>query len=176
MTKVITFVETMPIENGGHRQQWSSSDVTLVGRSHNALPAAPYARSVKSTIEDRTAAQLMAEELTRNGFPSTYGTLNQLVPDGTGRHQLPDRSEWRRGAARPADASRVRARSPHSTRDLGNHVVVKDVVSNGSQENRIARCITWWWSPASWQGRASPAKCASPEGAGSCSQSRSAVR
>jgi len=147
------YVWTALIENYGRRREWSSTGVTLSGRSRTALLAAPYAPGrVKATTEQRSAAQLVAEELADTGFSSTYDTVDWLVPpgawfyDSTPALDAISRLAEASGAvvqSHPAEASlRVRARYPNSPWDwrdrTPDHVVQEDIVSNESLQMRSA--------------------------------------
>jgi hypothetical protein len=118
------YVWTALIENYGRRREWSSTGVTLSGRSRTALLAAPYAPGrVKATTEDRSAAQLVAEEL---------DAISRLAEASGAVAQ-----------SHPAEASlRVRARYPSSPWDwrdrTPDHVVQEDIVSNESLQMRSA--------------------------------------
>jgi hypothetical protein len=147
------YVWTTLIESYGQRREWSRSGITLAGRSRTALLAAPYAPGrVKTTTEDRSAAQLVAEELVDTGFSSTYDTVDWLVPAGAWFYDatpaldaISRLAEASGGVVQshPADASlRVRARYPHSPWDwrdrTPDHVVQEDIVSNESLQIRSA--------------------------------------
>ncbi len=147
------YVWTALIENYGRRREWSSTGVTLSGRSRTALLAAPYAPGrVKATTEERSAAQLVAEELADTGFSSTYDTVDWLVPPGAWFY---DNTPALDAISRLAEASgavvqshlaeaslRVRARYPSSPWDwrdrTPDHVVQEDIVSNESLQMRSA--------------------------------------
>lgn len=147
------YVWTTLIESYGQRREWSRSGVTLAGRSRTALLAAPYAPGrVKTTTEERSAAQLVAEELADTGFTAGYETVDWLVPagawfyDATPALDAVSRLAEASGAvvqSHPADASlRVRARYPHSPWDwrdrTPDHVIQEDIVSNESLQIRSA--------------------------------------
>ena len=147
------YVWTAIIESYGQRREWSSTGVTLSGRSRTALLAAPYAPGrVKATTEERSAAQLVAEELADTGFSSSYETVDWLVPagawfyDATTALDAISRLADASGAvvqSHPEDAAlRVRARYPHSPWDwrdrTPDHVVQEDIVSNESLQMRSA--------------------------------------
>jgi len=147
------YVWTAIIESYGQRREWGRAGVTLTGRSRTALLAAPYAPGrVKATTEQRSAAQLVAEELADTGFSSTYETVDWLVPagawfyDATPALDAISRLAEASGAvvqSHPAEASlRVRARYPHSPWDwrdrTPDHVVQEDIVSNESLQMRSA--------------------------------------
>jgi hypothetical protein len=147
------YVWTAIVEGYGQRREWSRAGVTLTGRSRTALLAAPYAPGrVKTTTEERSAAQLVAEELADTGFSSSYDTVDWLVPAGAWFYDatpaldaISRLAEASGGVVQshPADASlRVRARYPHSPWDwrdrTPDHVVQEDIVSNESLQVRSA--------------------------------------
>ena len=147
------YVWTTLVESYGRRREWSRTGVTLTGRSRTALLAAPYAPGrVKTSTEDRSAAQLVVEELADTGFAADYETVDWVVPagawfyDGTPALDAFSRLAEASGAvvqSHPADASlRVRARYPHSPWDwrdrTPDHVVQEDIVSNESLQIRSA--------------------------------------
>ncbi len=147
------YVWTTLIESYGQRREWSRSGVTLTGRSRTALLAAPYAPGrVKVTTEERSAAQLVADELVDTGFLSSYDTVDWLVPAGAWFYDatpaldaISRLAEASGGVVQshPSDASlRVRARYPHSPWDwrdrTPDHVVQEDIVSNESLQIRSA--------------------------------------
>ncbi len=145
------YVWTAIVEGYGQRREWSRAGVTLTGRSRTALLAAPYAPGrVKTTTEERSAAQLVAEELVDTGFSSSYDTVDWLVPAGAWFYDatpaldaISRLAEASGGVVQshPAEASlRVRARYPHSPWDwrdrTPDHVVQEDIVSNESLQVR----------------------------------------
>lgn len=147
------YVWTTLVESYGRRREWSRAGVTLAGRSRTALLAAPYAPGrVKTTTEDRSAAQLVAEELVDTGFAAGYDTVDWVVPagawfyDATPALDAISRLAEASGAvvqSHPADASlRVRPRYPHSPWDwhdrTPDHVIQEDIVSNESLQIRSA--------------------------------------
>lgn len=147
------YVWTAIVEGYGQRREWSRAGVTLTGRSRTALLAAPYAPGrVKTTTEERSAAQLVAEELADTGFSSSYDTVDWLVPAGAWFYDatpaldaISRLAEASGGVVQshPSEASlRVRARYPHSPWDwrdrTPDHVVQEDIVSNESLQVRSA--------------------------------------
>lgn len=147
------YVWTALIESYGQRREWARCGVTLSGRSRTALLAAPYAPGrVKATTEERSVAQLVAEELADTGFSSSYDTVDWVVPpgawfyDATPALDAISRLAEASGAvvqSDPAGATlRVRARYPHSPWDwrdrTPDHVVQEDIVTNESLQVRSA--------------------------------------
>ena len=147
------YVWTTLVESYGRRREWSKSGVTLAGRSRTALLASPYAPGrVKTTTEQRSAAQLVSEELADTGFAAGYDTVDWLVPEGAWFYDATpaldaiSRLAEASGAvvqSDPAAASlRVRPRYPHSPWDwrdrTPDHVVQEDIVSNESLQIRSA--------------------------------------
>lgn len=71
------------IESFQKQREFADGGVRLSGRSRTALLAAPYAPArVKVAIEDRSMAQLVAEELADTGFTGEYQTVDWTVPGG----------------------------------------------------------------------------------------------
>lgn len=71
------------IESFQKQREFADGGVRLSGRSRTALLAAPYAPArVKVANEDRSMAQLVAEELADTGFASEYQTVDWTVPGG----------------------------------------------------------------------------------------------
>ncbi|WP_234412820.1 hypothetical protein [Stenotrophomonas sp. YAU14A_MKIMI4_1] len=71
------------IESFQKQREFNGGGVRLSGRSRTALLAAPYAPArVKATTQERSMAQLVAEELADTGFVSQYDTVDWLVPGG----------------------------------------------------------------------------------------------
>ncbi|MBK0011134.1 hypothetical protein IAE56_02000 [Stenotrophomonas sp. S41] len=89
------YVWTGIIESFQKQREFSGGGVRLSGRSRTALLAAPYAPArVKATTEERSMAQLVAEELADTGFTSEYDTVDWNVPAGA----------WFYDASTPLDA------------------------------------------------------------------------
>lgn len=144
---------TAIIESYARRREWSSSGVTLTGRSRTALLAAPYAPGrVKATSEDRSVAQLVDEELADTGFTAQYATVDWVVPAGAWFY---DAAPALDAISRLAEASgavvqshpanktlTVRARYPespwHWRERTPDHVIQEDVVTNESLQMRSA--------------------------------------
>ncbi|OWQ59126.1 hypothetical protein CEE61_08180 [Stenotrophomonas maltophilia] len=83
------------IESFQKQREFADGGVRLSGRSRTALLAAPYAPArVKVANEDRSIAQLVAEELADTGFTSQYETVDWTVPAGA----------WFYDASTPLDA------------------------------------------------------------------------
>lgn len=147
------YVWTGIIESFQKQREFSGGGVRLSGRSRTALLAAPYAPArVKATTEDRSMAQLVAEELTDTGFTSEYDTVDWNVPAGA----------WFYDASTPLDAisalaeagggvvqsdpaalaMRVRAAYPVSPWDWRttppDHVLQEDIVLTESLQMRSA--------------------------------------
>ncbi|HDX0922117.1 TPA: hypothetical protein RNS88_002003 [Stenotrophomonas maltophilia] len=147
------YVWTGIIESFQKQREFSGGGVRLSGRSRTALLAAPYAPArVKATTEDRSMAQLVAEELADTGFTSEYDTVDWNVPAGA----------WFYDASTPLDAisalaeasggvvqsdpaalaMRVRAAYPVSPWDWRtsppDHVLQEDVVLTESLQMRSA--------------------------------------
>ena len=77
------YVWTGIIESFQKQREFAGGGVRLSGRSRTALLAPPYAPArVKATTEERSMAQLVAEELADTGFASRYDTVDWLVPPG----------------------------------------------------------------------------------------------
>ncbi|HYQ23942.1 hypothetical protein [Stenotrophomonas sp.] len=147
------YVWTGIIESFQKQREFSGGGVRLTGRSRTALMAAPYAPArVKATTEERSMAQLVAEELADTGFTSEYDTVDWNVPAGA----------WFYDASTPLDAisalaeasggvvqsdpaalaMRVRAAYPVSPWDWRttppDHVLQEDVVLTESLQMRSA--------------------------------------
>lgn len=147
------YVWTGIIESFQKQREFNGGGVRLSGRSRTALLAAPYAPArVKATREDRSMAQLVAEELADTGFTSTYDTVDWTVPAGA----------WFYDASTPLDAisalaeasggvvqsdpaalaMRVRAAYPASPWDWRttqpDHVLQEDIVLTESLQMRSA--------------------------------------
>lgn len=83
------------VESFQKQREFNGGGVRLTGRSRTALLAAPYAPArVKATTEDRSMAQLVAEELADTGFTGRYDTVDWNVPGGA----------WFYDASTPLDA------------------------------------------------------------------------
>lgn len=147
------YVWTGIIESFQKQREFNGGGVRLSGRSRTALLAAPYAPArVKTTTEERSMAQLVAEELADTGFTSTYDTVDWNVPAGA----------WFYDASTPLDAisalaeasggvvqsdpaalaMRVRAAYPASPWDWRttqpDHVLQEDIVLTESLQMRSA--------------------------------------
>lgn len=147
------YVWTGIIESFQKQREFSGGGVRLSGRSRTALLAAPYAPArVKATTEERSMAQLVAEELADTGFTSEYDTVDWNVPAGA----------WFYDASTPLDAisalaeasggvvqsdpaalaMRVRAAYPASPWDWRttqpDHVLQEDIVLTESLQMRSA--------------------------------------
>lgn len=147
------YVWTGIIESFQKQREFNGGGVRLSGRSRTALLAAPYAPArVKATTEERSMAQLVAEELADTGFTSTYDTVDWNVPAGA----------WFYDASTPLDAisalaeasggvvqsdpaalaMRVRAAYPASPWDWRttqpDHVLQEDIVLTESLQMRSA--------------------------------------
>ncbi|PWB28900.1 hypothetical protein DCO49_04125 [Stenotrophomonas sp. SPM] len=147
------YVWTGIIESFQRQREFSGGGVRLSGRSRTALLAAPYAPArVKATTEERSMAQLVAEELADTGFTSEYDTVDWNVPAGA----------WFYDASTPLDAisalaeasggvvqsdpaalaMRVRAAYPASPWDWRttppDHVLQEDIVLTESLQMRSA--------------------------------------
>ncbi|ELC7323116.1 hypothetical protein RJO69_002742 [Stenotrophomonas maltophilia] len=89
------YVWTGIIESFQKQREFAGGGVRLSGRSRTALLAPPYAPArVKATTEERSMAQLVAEELADTGFASDYQTVDWSVPPGA----------WFYDASTPLDA------------------------------------------------------------------------
>lgn len=89
------YVWTGIVETFQKQREFAGGGVRLSGRSRTALLAAPYAPArVKASSEDRSMAQLVAEELADTGFASDYQTVDWNVPAGA----------WFYDASTPLDA------------------------------------------------------------------------
>ncbi|RRU80966.1 hypothetical protein EGJ24_12425 [Stenotrophomonas maltophilia] len=89
------YVWTGIIESFQKQREFAGGGVRLSGRSRTALLAPPYAPArVKATTEERSMAQLVAEELADTGFASDYQTVDWPVPPGA----------WFYDASTPLDA------------------------------------------------------------------------
>lgn len=89
------YVWTGIVETFQKQREFAGGGVRLSGRSRTALLAAPYAPArVKASSEDRSMAQLVAEELAYTGFASDYQTVDWNVPAGA----------WFYDASTPLDA------------------------------------------------------------------------
>lgn len=94
------YVWTGIIESFQKQREFAGGGVRLSGRSRTALLAPPYAPArVKATTDERSMAQLVAEELADTGFSSRYDTVDWLVPPGA----------WFYDANTPLDAISVLA-------------------------------------------------------------------
>ncbi|CCP15872.1 hypothetical protein SMRA8_1807 [Stenotrophomonas maltophilia RA8] len=147
------YIWTGIIESFQKQREFNGGGVRLSGRSRTALLAAPYAPArVKATTEERSMAQLVAEELADTGFTSTYDTVDWNVPAGA----------WFYDASTPLDAisalaeasggvvqsdpaalaMRVRAAYPASPWDWRttqpDHVLQEDIVLTESLQMRSA--------------------------------------
>ncbi|WP_238381542.1 hypothetical protein [Stenotrophomonas maltophilia] len=88
-------VWTGVIESFQKQREFADGGARLSGRSRTALLAAPYAPArVKVANEDRSMAQLVAEELADTGFTSQYETVDWTVLAGA----------WFYDASTPLDA------------------------------------------------------------------------
>lgn len=132
-----------------HQQQ----GIRVGGRSRTALLAAPYAPArTKVSDAERSAAQLVDEELANTGFTADYATVDWLVPQGAWYY---DATTPMDAIARVAEASgavvqshpedltlEVRPRYPHSPwswpETTPDHVLVDDVVITESLQVRSA--------------------------------------
>ncbi|HCT26865.1 MAG TPA: hypothetical protein DIW85_11700 [Stenotrophomonas sp.] len=147
------YVWTGIIESFQQQREFAGGGVTLSGRSRTALLAAPYAPArVKATTEDRSMAQLVAEEVSDTGFTTDYDTVDWNVPAGawfydasTPLDAISTLAEASGGVVQsdPADLSlRVRAAYPVSPwlwRDTQpDHVLQEDVVLTESLQMRSA--------------------------------------
>lgn len=147
------YVWTGIIESFQQQREFAGGGVTLSGRSRTALLAAPYAPArVKATTEDRSMAQLVAEEVSDTGFTTEYDTVDWSVPAGawfydasTPLDAISALAEASGGVVQsdPADLSlRVRAAYPVSPwlwRDTQpDHVLQEDVVLTESLQMRSA--------------------------------------
>jgi len=82
------YLWTFLIESHSRQRAWSDDQglvrtVTLSGRSRTAVLASPYAPA-RTTVSgfDRTAQQLIDEELEDTGYTADYDALNWVVPAG----------------------------------------------------------------------------------------------
>jgi len=147
------YVWTLIIETYRKQREWNRVGVSLTGRSRTALLAAPYAPArVKATTEDRSVAQLVAEELADTGFTADYGTVDWLVPagawfyDGTPAMDAIARLAGASGAVVQSDPAtqqlHVRARYPASPWDWRgtqpDHVLQEDIITSESLQVRSA--------------------------------------
>lgn len=147
------YVWTGIIESFQKQREFSGGGVRLSGRSRTALLAAPYAPArVKATTEDRSMAQLVAEELADTGFTSEYDTVDWNVPAGawfydasTPLDAISALAEASGGVVQSdpaAPAMRVRAAYPVSPWDWRttppDHVLQEDVVLTESLQMRSA--------------------------------------
>ena len=77
------YVWTGIIESHARTREWNGGTVRVSGRSRTALLAAPYAPArTKVSNAERSAAQLVDEELASTGFTADYDTVDWLVPPG----------------------------------------------------------------------------------------------
>lgn len=146
-------VYTFVVENYSGAREFGGRTVRVSGRSRTALLAAPYApaRTHVSTLQ-RSAAQLVDDELQDTGFTAVYDTVDWLVPAGAWFY---DATPPLDAIARVAESSgavvqshpedrelRVRARYPHSPwawRDVApDHIIVDDLILNESLQVRSA--------------------------------------
>lgn len=75
------YVWTAIVEAYNSRREFVAGGVTIAGRSRTALLAAPYAPArTKVAPLQRTAAQLVDEELASTGYTADYDTVDWLVP------------------------------------------------------------------------------------------------
>lgn len=147
------YVWTAIIETYRKQREWNRVGVSLTGRSLTALLAAPYAPArVKATTEDRSVAQLVAEELADTGFTSEYGTVDWVVPagawfyDGAPAMEAITRLAGASGAVVQSDPAtqqlHVRARYPASPWDWRgtqpDHVLQEDIITSESLQVRSA--------------------------------------
>lgn len=147
------YVWTAIIETYRKQREWNRVGVSLTGRSRTALLAAPYAPArVKATTEDRSVAQLVAEELADTGFTADYGTVDWVVPagawfyDGTPAMDAIARLAGASGAVVQSDPAsqqlHVRPRYPASPWDWRStqpdHVLQEDIITSESLQVRSA--------------------------------------
>lgn len=144
-----TFVVEAYSGTRDHQQQ----GIRVSGRSRTALLAAPYAPARNKISElERSAAQLVDEELANTGYVAAYGTVDWLVPPGAWYY---DATTPMDAIARVAAASgavvqsdpaeleiQIRPRYPHSpwtwTETTPAHVIYDDVIINESLQVRSA--------------------------------------
>lgn len=144
-----TFVVEAYSGTRDHLQQ----GIRVSGRSRTALLAAPYAPARNKVSEfERSAAQLVDEELVSTGYVADYGTVDWLVPPGAWYYDAttPLEAIGRVAAASgavvqsdPAELTlRIRPRYPHSpwtwTETTPDHVLFDDVVINEALQVRSA--------------------------------------
>lgn len=144
-----TFVVEAYSGTRDHLQQ----GIRVSGRSRTALLAAPYAPARNKVSEfERSAAQLVDEELAGTGYTADYGTVDWLVPPGAWYY---DATAPLDAIARVAAASgavvqsdpealelQIRPRYPHSPwtwpEVTPDHLLFDDVVINESLQVRSA--------------------------------------
>lgn len=89
------YVWTGIIESHQRTRELGNRSVRVSGRSRTALLAGPYAPARnKVSTEERSAAQLIDEELASTGYAADYATVDWLVPAGA----------WFYDATTPLDA------------------------------------------------------------------------
>lgn len=147
------YVWTFVVESHARTREFNNGSVRVSGRSRTALLAAPYAPArTKVTTEERSAAQLVDEELASTGYTADYDTVDWLVPPGAWFYEsLPAMDAIARVAgasggvvqSHPADLElAVRARYPVSPWDWAettpDHVIPDDLVTIESLQVRSA--------------------------------------
>lgn len=147
------YLWTFIVEAYSSTRDHSQQGIRVGGRSRTALLAAPYAPARTKVSElERSAAQLVDEELASTGFTADYATVDWLVPPGAWYY---DATTPMDAIARVAEASggvvqshpedltlEVRPRYPHSPwtwpETAPDHVLLDDVVINESLQVRSA--------------------------------------
>lgn len=77
------YVWTAIVESYGSRREFVAGGVSITGRSRTALLGAPYAPlRTKVTTAERSAAQLVDEELLNTGYTADFDSPDWLVPAG----------------------------------------------------------------------------------------------
>ena len=147
------YVWTFIVESYARNREFGGRSVRVSGRSRTALLAAPYAPArTKISTEERSAAQLVDEELAGTGYVADYDTVDWLVPPGAWFYEsTPPMDAIARVAAasggvvqsHPADLElQVRARYPVSpwdwTDSTPDHVIPDDLVTVEALQVRSA--------------------------------------
>lgn len=147
------YPEIFIVESHARTREFGGRTVRVSGRSRTALLAAPYAPAhTKTSDEERSAAQLVDEELASTGFTAVYDTVDWLVPPGAWFYEATPpldaiaRIAAASGAVVQSDPAEmvlyVRPRYPVSpwawTESTPDHVIPDDLVVIESHQNRSA--------------------------------------
>lgn len=146
-------VWTFIVESHARTREFGGHHVRVSGRSRTALLGGPYAPArTKVTDAQRSAAQLVDEELASTGYEAEYGTVDWLVPPGAFFYEATTpldaiaRVASASGAVVQSDPAElllaVRPRYPASpwswTETAPDHVIPDDLVSIESLQVRSA--------------------------------------